>query len=249
METIDVFSSKAEKYAKYRWDYAPQAIRTIFDVTQVSHQSSVADIGSGTGILTKHFIGQVKQVFAIEPNAGMRRLAIRALGTYSSCHIIDGRAEATMLPDHSVDLITVAQAIVWFEPQPTKTEFLRILKPGGWLAILRNYGTDQDVSEALEKITPTETDTLTLMKGIDTQKSFYYGNDDYLKQTFEFTMQDTWEEFIGGISTASYVPDEESPLYADFECGAKKIFDRFSTVGLLILHGVTELCLGQIEEF
>jgi len=74
METIDVFSSKAEEYAKYRWDYAPQAVQTLFDVTQVSRQSSVADIGAGTGILTKHFTGKVKQVFAVEPNAEMRQI-------------------------------------------------------------------------------------------------------------------------------------------------------------------------------
>ena len=61
MDTTEVFSSKAEKYAKYRWDYAPQAIQTILEVTQVSRQSSVADIGAGTGILTKHFMGKVKQ--------------------------------------------------------------------------------------------------------------------------------------------------------------------------------------------
>jgi hypothetical protein len=48
------YSSKAEKYAKYRWGYAAQAIQTIFDVTGISSQSCVADIGAGTGILTGH---------------------------------------------------------------------------------------------------------------------------------------------------------------------------------------------------
>lgn len=55
--TVDVFTGKAARYAKHRWDYAPQAIQTISDVTGISEQSVVADIGAGTGILTRHFIG------------------------------------------------------------------------------------------------------------------------------------------------------------------------------------------------
>ncbi|RPJ21675.1 MAG: class I SAM-dependent methyltransferase [Chloroflexi bacterium] len=247
MKTTEVFSSKAEKYARYRWEYASQAIQTIFDVAQITSQSSVADIGAGTGILTRHFIGKVQQIFAIEPNLEMRQLAVQALGSYSACHIIDGRAEATTLADGSVDLITVAQAIHWFEPQPTKTEFLRILKPGGWLAILRNDGTNAEIGKALGKVYPSETDTLPLMKGRGTPISFYYGGDSYLKQTFDFTVQQDWEKFLGALSSASYAPDEGSPLYASFERAAKQVFDGFSTDGLMVSPAVTELCLGQIK--
>jgi hypothetical protein len=37
--------------------------------------------------------------------------------------MIDGRAEATTLATHSIDLIAVAQAIGWFDPQPAKDKF------------------------------------------------------------------------------------------------------------------------------
>jgi len=248
METTELFSSKAEKYARYRWDYAPPAIQTIFDVTRLTHQSSVADIAAGTGILTKHFIGKVKQVFAVEPNPEMRQFAIQTLGASSSCQIMDGRAEATTLADHSVDAITVAQAIHWFEPQRAKAEFLRILKPGGWLAILRNEGMDKEIGEALGKIFPTETSTAALMIGNSVPISFYYGGNEYLKQTFEFTRQETWEQLMGGLASASYAPDEDSPLYASFERAAREVFERFSTGGFVTSHLMTELCLGQMKE-
>jgi len=246
MDTSDVFSSKAARYAKYRWDYAPQAIQTIFDVTRISRESVAADIGAGTGILTKHFIDKVNQVFAVEPNAQMRQIAASELGAYPSCHIVDGRAEATTLPDQSIDLITVAQSTNWFDPQPTKIEFSRILKPGGWLALLRNYGTDDKVGEALEEVFPAESDTAALMRGRGTPRSLYYGSGDFTLQTFPFTTQRTWGEFIGSLSTASYAPDERSPLYADFERAARRVFDRFSSGGLLESHGETELYLGQV---
>ena len=175
-------------------------------------------------------------------------MAARALGANPDCLIIDGRAEATTLPDHNIDLITVAQAINWFEPEPTKAEFWRILKPGGWLAIIRNYETDPEVGEALERIFPPETDTLQFKSGSNTPRNFYYGGDDYLRQSFAFTNQATWEQFLGAHSSASYAPDEESPLYASFERAAKEVFDRFSTGGVMVTHAATELYLGQIRE-
>jgi ubiquinone/menaquinone biosynthesis C-methylase UbiE len=189
----------------------------------------------------------VKQVFAIEPNADMRQFAIQAFGASPACHILDGRAEATTLADHSVDLITVAQAIHWFEPQLTKTEFQRILKPGGWLAILRNDGTNNEIGEALGKVFPAETNTATLMIGKSVPIDFYYNGNDYRKQTFAHSRQATWEQFLGGLSSASYAPDEGSPLYANFERAARKVFDSFSTGGLVMSDLATELCLGQIK--
>ena len=252
MSVTAVFSSKAEMYAKYRWDYAPQAIQAILDVTQISNESSIADIGAGTGILTKHFVDKVKDVFAIEPNLEMRQMARKELEPYPSCHVIDGCAEATTLPDHSIDLITVAQAIHWFEPEPTKVEFLRILEPDGWLAVLRNYGTDDELNEAIAGILIEE-------NGVDTSHAaklparkpmcFFYGNDEFLRLTFSFAVQLTWEGFIGSLSSASYAPDEGSPLYANFERAARKVFDRFSSDGRLCLQGVTELYLGQIATY
>jgi 16S rRNA A1518/A1519 N6-dimethyltransferase RsmA/KsgA/DIM1 with predicted DNA glycosylase/AP lyase activity len=82
MDTTKKFSSKAEKYAKYRWDYAEQAIQTILSVTHVSATSVMADIGAGTGILTRHFVDKVERVYAVEPNPEMRQLAVKALARY-----------------------------------------------------------------------------------------------------------------------------------------------------------------------
>ena len=76
MDPVDVFSSKADIYAKYRWSYAPEAIQTIFDHTGISQESCIADIGAGTGILTREFIGKVKYIFAVEPNLEMRDIAV-----------------------------------------------------------------------------------------------------------------------------------------------------------------------------
>ena len=80
MDPTEVFSSKAEKYARYRWGYAPEAIQTIFDRAGITQESTVADIGAGTGILTREFVGRVGQIFAVEPNPEMRAILTRQLG-------------------------------------------------------------------------------------------------------------------------------------------------------------------------
>jgi SAM-dependent methyltransferase len=250
MDTTRLYSSKAEKYAKYRWDYAPPAIQTIFEVSQISEAASVADIGAGTGILSRHFAAKVACVFAIEPNPAMRELAVKALAEHPACQVIEGTAEATHLAAGSIDLITVAQAIHWFEPEPARSEFLRILKPGGWLAILRNYSADEELNEAMEKILTVENGfDVSSEASLPTKKParFYYGHDDFLKLAFPFSLQSTWEAFIGSWASAAPAPDQGQPLYPKFERAMRRIFDRFSVDGFLAVHGATELFLGQVR--
>jgi SAM-dependent methyltransferase len=246
MDPIDVFSSKAENYARYRWGYAPEAIQIIFDQTGITEESCVADIGAGTGILTQEFVGKVGIIYAVEPNPDMRGIVARNLSQCQSCQIINGRAEATTLDSHSVDLITAAQSVHWFEPEATRVEFSRILKPGGWLAICRNYGADPVLGDALQGIFPVENDTESLMVGRRVPRSFYFGDNDYIKMDFPFNAWLTWEEFFGSLATASFAPDEDSLLYAQFECSAKEVFDRFSIDGQIESNGITELYLGRV---
>ena len=248
MNTKTVYSSKAEKYARYRWDYAPPAIQAIYDMAHITRASSVADIGAGTGILTRHFAGRAGLVWAIEPNAEMRRLAEKALRPDAACVIVDGSAEATTLADHSVDLIAVAQAIHWFDPEPTRAEFLRILKPGGWLAVLRNYGTDDELGRAADGLLIPENgvDFSRISRPPDKKPvDFYYGHDAFQRRTFPFSSRQNWEEFIGSLLTASYMPDEDHSLYRNLENAARRVFDEFSADGWLEVRGETELVIGQ----
>jgi ubiquinone/menaquinone biosynthesis C-methylase UbiE len=246
MDPTSVFSSKAEKYARYRWDYAPQAIEAIFRMAGLTSQSVVADVGAGSGILTRHFIGRVGQVLAIEPNPEMRQILERACGGRPGCMILDARAEATALPEQSLDLIVVGTAFNWFDPSPTRAEFRRILKPGGWLADLRNHATGPDFGPAMDELYHGQTDTLSIMKGADTPVRFYFGSDDFQRLAFPFQVQNDWPRFFGALASASYAPDEDHPLYPAFERGARAIFDSFNQDGVISMHAVTDLAIGQM---
>jgi SAM-dependent methyltransferase len=102
----------------------------------------VADIGSGTGKLTELLLAAGARVYAVEPNDPMRQAAERLLGRTPGFVSIRGRAEATGLPAASVDLVTAAQAFHWFDQAAARIEFLRILRPDGFVALVWNERDD-----------------------------------------------------------------------------------------------------------
>lgn len=250
MTNAKVYTHKAEAYARYRWDYAPEAIETLIQRTGAGAHTCLADIGAGTGILTRHFVGKVARIYAVEINDEMRREAAKILQDDPNCILLSACAEATTLPPAVVDLITVAQAIHWFEPQATRAEFRRILKPGGWLALLRNYGTDPEPGHALNAITTEEYGFNTAGMAAPpypTPPGFYYSTEQFERLTFPFAYREDWEHFFGALCSASYAPDPDHPAFPQLEQAAHQIFNRFSQDGWLEVHGETELVIGQPE--
>ena len=248
MNTKTVYSTKAEKYAKYRWDYAPEAIEAIIEITRMTNRSILADLGAGTGILTRHFVNRARKVYAIEPNAELRQILARDIADFPSVSVVDVSAEDTRLSDQSVDVITVAQAIHWFDPEPAREEMMRILKPGGWLALLRNYGTNQEHNDTIGSLMKEEYGADFTSSNERPQEKpihFYFGNNDFHKLTFSFQFKQNWEEFIGALTTASYMPDEEHPLFRKLKAKAKEVFSKFSKEGYWTVEGETELIIGQ----
>jgi ubiquinone/menaquinone biosynthesis C-methylase UbiE len=248
MDTKKVFSKKAEKYAKFRWDYAATAIETILNITQISIDSTVADIGAGTGILTRHFIGRAQKIYAVEPNFELRQILTRDLGILSSISVSDGCAEDTKLPGHSVDMITVGQAIHWFDPEPAPQEMMRILKEAGWLVLVRNYGTNQEKYEAIKTLMTEEYGadfSIVNERPKEQPARFYFGNDNFQTYIFPFAFQQGWEEFLGTLTTTSFMPDEDHPLFPKLEMEARKVFSQYSDHGYWTVEGETEVILGQ----
>ncbi len=132
------FSSRVDDYIKYRPGY-PDAIVALFnEACGLTARSIIADIGSGTGIFAEQFLKHGTTVFGVEPNQDMRLAAERLQLPYSKFHSVAGTAEATTLPDNCADFITVAQAFHWFDRESARREFQRILKPGGWVALVWN---------------------------------------------------------------------------------------------------------------
>src|SRR5580700_2026414 len=86
------FSSRVEAYARFRPSYPREVLDLLERQCGLTAASKIADVGCG--------------VTAVEPNPDMRAAAERALSRESGYHSVDGRAEATTLPDASVDFVT-----------------------------------------------------------------------------------------------------------------------------------------------
>jgi SAM-dependent methyltransferase len=138
LEPTTRFSDRAGDYVRFRPDYPPPAIACILEglAGAGAHEPApiVADVGAGTGIASRLLAARGARVIAVEPNAEMRAAA----EPHPRVEWRSGTAEATGLARESVDLVLCAQAFHWFRQPEAITEFHRVLRPGGRLAILWN---------------------------------------------------------------------------------------------------------------
>jgi SAM-dependent methyltransferase len=140
MNPLTYFSDAAADYAKYRPTYPEVAIDKVLEGLGLPCQIVAADIGAGTGIASRQLAEKGIKVFAVEPNAEMRKAAI----SHPLIEVCDGTAEATNLPDASVDLVVCFQAFHWFNRKQSLLEFRRILQKYGRLALVWNYWELED---------------------------------------------------------------------------------------------------------
>ena len=139
------FNKRAALYSKYRPGYPKEILNILGSEIGFSRDATVADIGSGTGLLSKLFLQNGNTVYGVEPNDEMRSHAEQTLSTFPGFISIRGRAESSTLKDASIDLITVGQALHWFDRDPTIREFARILKNNGHLCVLYNDRSINDL--------------------------------------------------------------------------------------------------------
>jgi len=126
MDPTERFSSRAEVYALARPSYPADVFQILREHHGLHAGAAVADLGSGTGIFTRLLLESGARVHAVEPNDDMRAKAELLLGHEPGFSSIAGRAEATSLPDASVELVTAAQAFHWFDLDLARREIVRI---------------------------------------------------------------------------------------------------------------------------
>lgn len=137
----DNFSTQAQGYAKYRPYYPPEMIAYIASFVQ--NKQFALDVATGNGQVAAELSGYFEQVFATDISE--KQLA-NALQKDNITYKVE-RAEETSFADSQFDLITVAQAIHWFDFDAFYKEVYRILKPDGIFAVM-GYGLFSTSGEA-----------------------------------------------------------------------------------------------------
>jgi ubiquinone/menaquinone biosynthesis C-methylase UbiE len=135
LDPLKRFSSRAALYAN-RARYPDGLKEYLRGGCGFTPGLEIADVGAGTGFLTAVLLEIGCRVYAVEPNAEMRSIAEESFRGDTRFISLDGQAEHLPLPDASVDAVTVGQALHWFRIEETRTEFLRVLRPGGWAVIV-----------------------------------------------------------------------------------------------------------------
>ena len=212
------FSSRVENYVKYRPSYPPEIIALLASECGLTQDALVADIGSGTGLLAELFLKNGNRVFGVEPNREMREAGERLLGGYSNFTSADGTAEATTLGDRSVDIVTAGQAFHWFDRARARAEFARILRPGGWVALVwneRRVGTTPFL-EAYERLLRTyagEYATLNHRQVDQDMIAAFFAAGTFRSATFENRQVFDFEGVKGRLLSSSYTPEPGHPQY------------------------------------
>lgn len=243
------FSDRAENYARYRPGYPPAVLQCLRDECGLTPGSVIADVGSGTGILTEMFLANGNIVFAVEPNEAMRRAAEAALARYPAFTSVDGRAEATTLADHSVDFVTAGQAFHWFDAKASRLEFGRILRPGGFVALVWNaraYEGDP-LMAAYERVLGEFGLGYTTVK----HRSHNGDMDDLFSagrefRAFSHTRRMDFATFWGGFLSASYAPVSGDPTYEPMHDALRVVFDAHQENGLVTFVYETHLYFGRL---
>lgn len=129
----DYFSEDSGSYARYR----PRYPKELFDFLQtvIPDSKSAWDCGTGNGQIAYCLAEFMEEVKATDLSANQLKNARKKKNISYSCEL----AERSSFPDMYFDLITVGQAIHWFDFQAFYKEVNRVLKPGGVLAVI-GYG-------------------------------------------------------------------------------------------------------------
>jgi SAM-dependent methyltransferase len=230
------FSDLAGAYVAARPSYPVESVDVLIDGLGDPAALAVADLGAGTGISARVIAARGPLVYAIEPNAKMRAAAAPDVRV----KWVDGTAEATTLPDASVDVVAAFQAWHWVDHPAGVTEARRILRPGGRLAAIYNERDERDaftagygavvMKYATDATEERRANALAAFAAIDPARTqrFEYGNVHQLDRA----------GLHQRAESSSYLPqknDAARAMHAELDA----LYDIWQEDGLVNMHLVT----------
>ena len=244
------FDGKVEAYSIGRPTYPKEILKIIANLVN-GEESRIADIGAGTGLLTKMLSELNCHVIAIEPDENMLQECRQYCFNLKNIDFLHTTAEYTTLNHNSIDLITIAQAFHWFDKTRCKQEFQRILKDNGhvlllWNEILEDSEMAQEYSKTLHQYKVKTTNAIASFNP-DEEKRKFFGQD-YMKLYYDHWHSVTEEGFIGGAVSLSYTPSQKSHTYMEFVQALHNLFSKYQKDGKILFHYKTEVCVCQFAK-
>ena len=243
------FSDRVDDYVRYRPGYPDGVLAVLRAGVGLTPAAVIADVGAGTGISTELFLRNGNPVFAVEPNREMRAAAERRLGGRPGFTSVAGTAEATTLPAASVDGIVVAQAFHWFEPTKARTEFRRILRPGGWVALIWNTRRkDTPFARAYETLLEAFGTDYAQVKHerIDGAVLAGFFAPGFARRSLPNAQDLDFDGLRGRLLSSSYAPPPGHPRHRPMLAALAKVFRDHQRDGRVRMEYETQIHFGRI---
>ncbi len=246
------FSGRVESYARHRPGYPAAVIDVLRIEAGLSPSDVVADVGSGTGILSEVFLKAGNRVLAVEPNDDMRRAAESLLENYPGFRSVSGSAEATGLPGGCADLVAAGQAFHWFDRPKARAEFVRIARDNARVALLWNdrRTTGSPFSERYEELLRSfGTDYAAVDHKNLGREDFddFFGLGRWTLISLPNEQRLDLEGLRGRILSSSYTPAPDQPRHSEMMLEAEKIFAETAEESVVRMEYETRIYLGELR--
>jgi len=228
---MNTHTNKAKSYDIGRPDYPEEFFDYLYNDVGITKDSVIADIGAGTGKITKKFLERGNKVFALEPDKDMMEILKGNLSGFANCNPINNTAEHSGLLPDSVDFIFCGNSYMWFDRNVVIPEFQRIIRNCGksWNIIITRLGPCNDVytDEFLEIDRKFRKD----ISGKTPNNSPAFQENMWESKTFEYTIYQDFDEFLHGCLSASYAPSMGDDSFLEYRLSLKKLFDKYNVDG------------------
>jgi SAM-dependent methyltransferase len=241
-----------QAYLAYRPRFPRGIIPFLREHGAVPEGAVVADVGAGTGMLAEIFLEAGHRVIAVEPNGEMLEACRELAQQQPKLEVVEGSAEATTLPDASVDLIAVGRAMHWFDWPLAHREFGRILRPNGWVLVATSGHRDSGaplsnrLSEILRK---WRTDTAE----VDTTRDFNQRLEGFLdastwqRTTLHHCMTVDFPTLLGYAESLSAIPRPGERGHEGMVAELRAVFEEYQQDGKLVTPLSSDLHLGRLR--
>lgn len=250
MDNTLKFTGRANVYAKARPNYALEFIDFLYNDVGMNSSSIIADIGSGTGILSNALLEKGSTVYCVEPNNDMRKTAENNLSDFTNFHSVRGTAENTTIGTGCVDFIVVAQAFHWFNVENFKIECQRILNPNGKVILVWNsrVSTSEFVKEnalICKKYCPNFAGFSGGVEHIDGNIAGFFNNNFELRR-FSNDLKFDKIKFVERCMSASYSLKEADREFKSYIFELEALYEKYSVDDILTMPNETIAYIGKV---
>jgi len=244
-QTVTRFSGLAEDYHRYRPGYPAAALAAVLE--GLAPQPTAIDVGAGTGISTQALIAAGAHAIAIEPNDEMRAVALA-----SGLDARPGTATATGLADGCADLVASFQAFHWFANAGALAEFLRLLRPGGRVALVWNERNQKDPFSRDFRLLEKRFGEAAMLAGADFVDEMLEpllrnaGLSGVRRVLFENSQVLNADSLVGRVRSCSYAP-RSGPVYDELLAELAALHRTYAdAAGQVELRYLTEVIMGDL---